>query len=142
MRKVILATIISLVAMAGFSSCSDDDDEAPLLGALVDVTVKDILGNPYKGGTVYMFKNVDPNEETDKGSADKTEKTNDDGLAKFNLNLTDLNITESKTPLFFAVYYTGADGDIVVKAGEGSVTVKRDEEKKLTITIPVSIVTE
>lgn len=107
MRKVILATIISLVAMAGFSSCSDDDDEAPLLGALVDVTVKDILGNPYKGGTVYMFKNVDPNEETDKGSADKTEKTNDDGLAKFNLNLTDLNITESKTPLFFAVYYTG-----------------------------------
>jgi hypothetical protein len=141
MKKVILAIFVSIAGMAGFSSCSDDD-EAPVLGAYVEVTVKDIVGNPYKEGTVYMFKNVDPNEETDKGSADKTEKTDENGVAKFKLNFTELNITESKTPLFFAVYYTGADGDIVVKAGEGSVTVKRDDEKKLTITIPVSIVTE
>lgn len=142
MKKIIFTIIVSVALMAGFNSCSDDDDDAPFLGALVDVTVKDILGNPYKGGTVYMFKNLDPNEDTDKGSANKTEKTNNDGLAKFNLNLTELNITESETPLYFAVYYTGADGDIVVKAGGGSITVKRDDEKKLTITIPVSIVTE
>jgi len=142
MKKVLFAVLGSLALMAGFSSCSDDDDDAPTLGAYVEVTVKDIFGNPYKQGTVYMFKNVDPNEETDKGKADKTEKTDDNGVAKFRLNLTELNITESKTPLFFAVYYTGANGDIIVKGGEGSVTVKRDDEKKVSITIPLSIVTE
>lgn len=142
MKKILFAVLGSFALMLALNSCSSDDDEAPVLGAYVEVTVKDVLGNPYKQGNVYMFKNVDPNEETDRGSADKTERTDDNGIAKFKLNLTELNILESQTPLFFAVFYTAADGDIVVKAGEGSITVKRDDEKKVSITIPVAIVTE
>jgi len=142
MKKILLATIILFSTVIGFSSCSDDDDEAPFLGAYVEVTVKDILGNPYKEGTVYMFKDVDPNEDTDRGSASDSEKTDTDGIARFKLNLTELNITESKTDLYFAVYYSNDNGDFVVKAGDGAVTVKRNDEKKLTITVPVAIVTE
>ena len=124
MKKILLATIILFSSIIGFSSCSDDD-EAPFLGAYVEVTVKDILGNAYKEGTVYMFKDVDPDANTDRGSASKSEKTNTDGIAQFKLDLTELNITESKTNLYFAVYYSNDDGDFVVKAGDGA-----DRKKK------------
>ena len=117
------------------SSCGEDDD-APVLGANVKVTVKNIAGVVQQDVEVYMFKDLEPEESTDPGSASKKEITNADGVAYFKLNLTELNITESKTNLYFAVYYRIGD-DLIFKAGDESVTVKRDEEKAITLTIPI-----
>lgn len=118
-----------------FISCGDDDD-APVLGANVKVTVKNIAGVVQEDVEVYMFKDLEPEESTDLGSASKKEVTDADGVAYFKLNLTELNITESKTNLYFAVYYRVGD-DLIFKAGDESVTVKRDEEKAITLTIPI-----
>ncbi len=134
MKKLVLNLLVIALSV-GFFSCSDDD-EAPVLGAYVKVTVVNSLGIPQPDMDVYMFTNVEPNEETDLSTASEKVKTNADGVAGFKLNLTELNITESKTPLYFAVYYK-VGNDFMLKAGEQSVTVKRDEEKDITITIPL-----
>ncbi|MFR0677825.1 hypothetical protein [Dysgonomonas sp.] len=133
-RNVIYSLLIMGLAL-GFISCGDDDD-APLLGANVKVTVKNIAGVAQENVEVYMFKELKPDEATDPGSAAKKEVTNADGVAYFKLNLTELNITESKTNLYFAVYYRVGD-DLTFKAGDEFVTVKRDEEKAITLTIPI-----
>ena len=134
MNKGLIFSLIIGMALC-VSSCGDDDD-APILGANVKVTVKNIAGIAQEGVEVYMFKDLEPNESTDPGSASKSETTNADGVAYFKLNLTELNITESKTNLYFAVYYRVGD-NIIFKAGDGSVTVKRDDEKAITLTIPI-----
>jgi len=134
MKKGILFLCIALIGMA-FTSCSDDD-EAPILGAYVGVTVKNLAGTLQDGVKVYMFKNVNPDEDTDIASATKVETTDANGVAHFKLNLTELSITESQTYLYFAVYYNVGD-DVIFKAGDQGVTVKRDDEKNITITIPI-----
>lgn len=134
MKKGLIFSLIAGFALC-LSSCGDDDD-APVLGANVKVTVKNIAGVAQEDVEVYMFKDLEPDESTDPGSASKKEITNEDGVAYFKLNLTELNITESKTNLYFAVYYRIGD-DLIFKAGDESVTVKRDEEKAITLTIPI-----
>lgn len=133
--KKVFHYLLAVTLLAGFASCSDDD-EAPVLGAYVEVTVLNSIGTPQPNMDVYMFKNVEPGETTDLSTASKKETTNDKGLAGFQLNLTELNIAESQTPLYFAVYYKIGD-TFMLKAGEQSLTVKRDDEKKITITIPI-----
>ncbi len=135
MRKALFSLWVIALSV-GFFSCSDDD-EAPILGAYVEVTVKNLAGVPQEGMDVYMFINVEPDENTDISTASKKATTNAEGLAGFKLNLTELNITESQTPLYFAVYYKVGDV-LTFKAGDASVTVKRnDDDKKVTITIPL-----
>ncbi len=133
MKKVYLL-FLTLFLGAVLLSCKDDD-EAPVLGAYVGVTVKNLLGTPQSGMDVYMFTNVEPNETTDLSTASEKVTTDSVGLAGFKLNLVELNITESETPLYFAVYYKVGD-DFILKAGEESLTVKRNDEKEITITIP------
>ncbi|SHF95186.1 hypothetical protein [Dysgonomonas macrotermitis] len=135
MRNRLLVSILMGVILF-YTSCSNDDDDAPFLGANVKVTVKNLAGVEQKDVVVYMFKELEPDESTDPGSATKTETTNDEGIAYFKLNLTELNITESKTNLYFAVYYKVGD-DLILKAGDESVVVKRNDEKSITITIPI-----
>ena len=134
MKKGLIFSLLIGLAVS-VSSCSDDD-EAPVLGANVKVTVKNIAGIVQEDVEVYMFKDVEPNESTDPGSASKKETTDADGVAYFKLNLTQLNITESETNLYFAVFYRIGD-DLIFKAGDESVTVKRDDEKSITLTIPI-----
>lgn len=135
MKRNFIYSLLVIGLSMGFFSCGDDDD-APVLGANVKVTVKNIAGVVQEDVEVYMFKDLEPDESTDPGSASKKEITDVDGVAYFKLNLTELNITESKTNLYFAVYYRVGD-DLIFKAGDESVTVKRDEEKAITLTIPI-----
>lgn len=118
------------------TACSSDDDDAPFLGASVKVTVKNVVGVTQKDIKVYMFKNLEPDDSTDPSAASKVEATNADGIANFKLNLTELNIIESETDLYFAVYYQVGD-DVVLKAGDGSLRVKRNEDKSIDIVIPI-----
>jgi len=135
MKKGLIYSLLLIGLTMGFISCGDDDD-APVLGANVKVTVKNIAGAVQEDVEVYMFKDLEPEGSTDPGSASKKEVTDANGVAYFKLNLTELNITESKTNLYFAVYYRVGD-DLIFKAGNESVTVKRDEEKAITLTIPI-----
>ncbi len=135
MKKLIFYSIIAMTSI-GFMSCGNDDGDAPILGANVKVTVKNLAGIVQKDVEVYMFKDLKPEESTDPGSASKKELTNQDGAAYFKLNLTQLNITESKTNLYFAVYYRIGD-NVVFKAGDQSVTVKRNDEKNIDLIIPI-----
>ena len=135
MKKIIFYFIMSIISI-GFMSCGNDDDDAPMLGANVKVTVKNLAGTVQKGVDVYMFKDLKPEESTDPGSSSKKEVTNQDGVTYFKLNLTQLNITESKTNLYFAVYYR-IGNTLIFKAGEQSVTVKRNDEKSIELIIPI-----
>ncbi len=132
MKKVFL-DLLAIALFAGFPSCSEDD-EAPVLGAYVAVTVVNVIGTPQPGMDVYMFENVEPDETTDISTASKKVTTDSNGVAGFKLNLTELNITESQTHLYFAVYYKVGD-TFLLKAGDGYITVKRNDEKSVTITI-------
>ena len=119
MKKGIFTGLLLSLVVA-FAACSSDDDDAPFLGANVKVTVK----------------NLQPDDSTDPASASRIETTNENGIAYFKLNLTELNIVESETDLYFAVYYKVGD-DLILKAGDGSITVKRNEEKEISIIIPI-----
>lgn len=134
MKKLLLLSL-SIVTTLVFISCSSDDDDAPILGANIQVTVKNILGIPQKGTTVYMYKDkaVDPNIK--RADADKQVVTDENGVATFILNFTELNILEAQTSLYFAVFYTIGDSEGV--KGTSAVTIKRDEEKQLELQIPL-----
>lgn len=125
-----------LAIMTLFSACSNDSEEAPFLGASINVTVQNLSGTVQNDIKVYMFKNLEPDDGTDPKSAQREETTNSAGVALFKLNLTELNIIESETTLYFAVYYKIGD-DIVLKAGDSSLTIKRNEDKEISITIPI-----
>ncbi len=135
MKKGLIFSLL-LAVVFGFSSCSDDDDDdAPFLGAKVNVTVKNLLGNLQKGETVYLYKDSEPTQSTTPGDAKKQVVTNENGVAEFSLNLTELNILESQTTLYFAVFYKVGD-ETLLKGSEG-VTVKRGDAKNVTIDIPL-----
>lgn len=135
MRKgLFIGLFTSLIIFV--TACSSDDDDAPFLGASVKVTVKNAAGAEQKDIKVYMFKNLEPDDSTDPSAASKVETTDANGIANFKLNLTELNIIESETDLYFAVYYQVGD-DVILKAGDGSLTVKRNEDKSISIVIPI-----
>ena len=73
---------------------------------------------------------------TKSSDADKQAVTNANGIATFSLNFTELNIFESKTELSFAVFYKVGGAEFVAP-GSTSVTVKRNDEKKIDLTIPI-----
>lgn len=132
MKKVFaLGLILSLIV--GFTACGDDDD-APFLGATVNVTVKDLLKQPVTGQEVYMYKNDKPTDDAKPADALMTVITNDQGIAKFDLNLTQLNITESSTNLYLAIFYPDSEGNPKLFTTEG-ITVKRNDVKALELDI-------
>lgn len=136
MKKILFLSLLLIVATAvGFSSCSDDDDDPSFLGANVTVKVTNALGIVQSGKTVYMYKDTPVTEATVPGDAKKMAITDDNGIAKFSLNLTELNVLESQTNLYFAVFYTL--GDKTAVAGTEGITIKRNESKELEIKIPL-----
>lgn len=116
----------------GFIGCKDDDDP-PFLGAKIEVTVKNLLGSPVSGKTVYLFEDTEPTASTNPSDAKKQVVTNDNGIAVFDLNFTELNIIESQTTLYFAVFYTIVDQTFIVDSD--GVTVKRNDTKTLTLEV-------
>ncbi|WP_165024154.1 hypothetical protein [Dysgonomonas sp. ZJ279] len=133
--KKLLFLSISILTMLAFASCSSDDDEAPALGANVQVTVKNLLGTPQKGTTVYMYKDKAIDDNTESANADRQVVTDENGVATFKLNFTELNILESQTSLYFAVFYTIGDTEGV--KGTAAVTVKRNDAKQVELQIPI-----
>lgn len=134
MKKILFLSLLFVAAVIGFSSCDDDDDPS-FLGADVTVKVTNSLGVVQAGKTVYMYKDTPVTSETLPGDARRMVVTDENGLAKFNLNLTELNILESQTTLYFAVFYTVGSETFV--AGSEGVTVKRNQSKDLEIRIPL-----
>ncbi len=135
MNKLLFYNIMLLMAI-GFASCGNDDDDAPALGANVQVTVKNIIGTVQPNTTVYLYKDEEVTGSTKSSDADKQAVTDANGIATFSLNFTELNIFESKTELSFAVFYE-VGGVEFVAPGSTSVTVKRNDEKKINLTIPI-----
>ncbi len=136
MKKVLFLSLLLVFAVTGFTSCGDDDDDdASFLGANVEVTVTNALGMVQSGKTVYLYKDTPVTSSTIPGDAKKMIVTDANGVAKFSLNLTELNILESQTTLYFAVFYTVGSETLV--AGSTGVTVKRNESKKIEVKIPL-----
>jgi hypothetical protein len=135
MNKLLFYNIMLLISI-GFTSCGNDDDDAPALGANVQVTVKNIIGTVQPNTTVYLYKDKVVSGSTKSSDADKQAVTNANGIATFSLNFTELNIFESKTELSFAVFYKVGGAEFVAP-GSTSVTVKRNDEKKIDLTIPI-----
>ncbi|SCD21647.1 hypothetical protein PSM36_2852 [Proteiniphilum saccharofermentans] len=132
MNKLLFLSIMILTSL-GFISCGDDD--APVLGAKVQVTVKNMAGTAQTNTTVYLYKNTEIDGSTKSTDADKYVVTDENGIATFNLNFTELNILEFETTLSFAVFYEVGEVEFVAP-GSTSVTVKRNDEKEVDITIP------
>ena len=135
MKKVLYLSLFLVIALTGFCSCGDDEDDPDFLGADVEVTVTNALGVAQTGKTVYLYKDTPVTSSTVPGDAKKMLVTDDNGVVKFSLNLTELNILESQTSLYFAVFYT-LEGKTLV-AGSAGVTVKRNESKKIEVKIPL-----
>jgi len=130
MTKRTLTLGLALTCLLGLNSC---DKDKPFLGAKVEVSVSNILEQPQKGMTVYMFKDNKITSDTKIADADKQVITNDEGVAIFSLNLLDLNIIESQTSLYFGVFLKIGDEELVY--GSAAVTVKKGDEKEVDIKV-------
>lgn len=119
----------------GLSSCNSCSKKKPVLGAKVNVTVKNIFGSPQDGMKVYMFKDVKPTNSTDPKTAAEVATTDLNGQVTFNVNFTQLKITEDKTTVYFAVFYE-KDGSTMV-AGKDGVMLRNGDVKNVNITIPI-----
>lgn len=135
MRKILFFSLLVAAVLIGFASCGNDDDDPSFLGANVEVTVTNALGVVQAGKTVYLYKDTPVTSATVPGDAKKMVVTDDKGIAKFSLNLTELNVLESQTTLYFAAFYTVGDETLV--AGSSGVTLKRNESKKIDLKIPL-----
>lgn len=134
MKKILFFSLLCVAIVVMFSSCKDNDDP-DFLGAKVKVKVENILDMPKEGTTVYLYKDKAVTQETLPGDAKKMAVTNAEGIATFDLDLTELNVLESKTTLYFAVFYSD-DGTTMV-AGSTGVILKRNETKEVNIEIPL-----
>ena len=131
MKKILFFSVIITMLIA-FTSCKDND--SPTLGAKVNVHVKNTLGVSKDGITVYMYEK-EVTSSTTKAEAKKQIVTNSSGVAEFELNFTELKITESQTTLYFGVFYMVNDEEVT--AGSTGITVKRDQEYNVDITMPI-----
>lgn len=113
-----------------FTSCSDDDDDSSFLGAKINVTVSNFTGE-LDGVTVYMYKDAEITSDTKPENAKKQVVTDANGVAVFDLNFTELNILESQTTLYFAIFFTVGDQSYV--RGSTGVTVSRNDVKNVEI---------
>ncbi|MCD7977801.1 MAG: hypothetical protein LUG51_11840 [Tannerellaceae bacterium] len=133
MKKVWILSLLFSFAL-GFSACNDDDDDAPAGGARVEVTVKDYDGDEQEGVTVYMYIDEPDKSRYTKENADKKAVTDDDGKAVFILDSRDLDLYDTDTHLYFAVFYrVGGDDEI---EGTTAITIQRDDNKKVELKVP------
>lgn len=95
-----------------------------------------MAGTAQTNTTVYLYKDPEIDSSTKSTDADKYVVTDENGIATFNLNFTELNILESETTLSFAVFYEVGNVELVA-LDSTSVTVKRNDEKEVDITIPI-----
>ena len=102
-----------------------------VVGATIDVTVKNAVGDPQQGAKVYMFRDSKPNLSTAPSDALESAVTNSDGIAEFNLNFTQLNIKQENTNLYFAVFYQ--IGDEKLLAESKGITVKQGDTKEVSL---------
>lgn len=132
MKKLFIIGLLSALFL-GFTSC-DKDDDAPLLGANVKVTVKNWPGASKDGVTVYMY-DKEVTSSTTKGDAKKQVVTDANGVADFDITFSKLNIIESQTSLYFAVFYTVGSTETV--AGSSGITVERNKSYNVDVVIPL-----
>ena len=148
MKKMLILTLFLTVASVVFISCNssgahnandnnnnnNNRDKAPVMGAKVEITVKNALGKPLKGETVYMFRNQTVTDTTTSSQAKTQVVTDNDGIAVFDLNFTRLNILDAQTTLYFAVFYN-KDGK-EIPAGSTGITLKKGDVKKVDLRVP------
>jgi len=128
MKKLASILLVTTLLLA-FSACSKNP-----FGAKVEVKVVNLLNQSIKGKTVYLFKDEITNNSKP-GDAIKQVVTDENGIASFHLIFTELNIFESQTSLYFGVFYTLVEANIL--AGTTAITVQRGDEKRLEIKIPL-----
>lgn len=134
MKKGLLSMLIAVTMLLGFNSCNSDDDDAPAIQSYVNVTVRNLAGELRPGTDVYLFKNTRPVQTTNPNTALKMERTNNNGVAGFTLNLSELGITETQTPLYFAVFYRLGTENFIFTSEE-PVYVRRDETKSTEVEV-------
>lgn len=134
MKKGLLSMLIAATMLLGFNSCNSDDDDAPAIQSYVNVTVKNLAGELKPETNVYLFKNTRPVQTTNPTTAIQMEKTNTNGVAGFTINLNELEITETQTPLYFAVFYRLGTENLIFTAEE-PVYVRRDETRSTEIEV-------
>ncbi|MDR2586221.1 MAG: hypothetical protein LBC84_08410 [Prevotellaceae bacterium] len=119
MKKISIALFATMLLPA-LSTCSS---EGPF--ATVEVTVTNLLLNPVKGATVYLF--LDAYSLLSKPeNAKRKLATNADGIAVFRIDLDDKEITEMETELFFVVFQTF--GGVSLPVGSDPIKVRRNDE--------------
>lgn len=132
MRKVLILSLLFSFVL-GFTACNDDDD-VPNGGARVKVTAKDYDGDKQEGVTVYMYIDEPITIYTSKDDADRSEVTNKHGEATFTLDSRELDLLDTETELYFAVFYRSGGEDMV--EGTTAVRVERDDDKSIELKVP------
>ena len=117
MKKGLIFAALALV-MTMFCSCG-----LTATKATVSITVKNQLGIKQPGVVVYMY---DADEWTAldlllPSVASKRVVTNDEGIADFNLSTMDLDVIDSQTTVYFAVFdaYDNVRGYTAVTVKKG-----------------------
>ena len=129
MKKWTLPLLLTTSLLFLSPACSKDP-----LGATVEVEVVNLFNAPVKGVTVYLFKD-EFSLHSKPADAKKQVVTNNNGIASFHLNLLQLNIFESETSLYFAVFYKL--GGVDFQAGSSAITVQKGAVKSVLLKVPL-----
>lgn len=124
MKKGLIFAALALV-MTMFCSCG-----LTATKATVSVTVKNQLNIPQPGVIVYMY-DADEWVALDlllPSAASKEVVTDKDGIADFNLSTLDLDVIDSQTTVYFAVF-----DDLGDVRGYTAVTVKKGDNARAEI---------
>ncbi|MBO5619411.1 MAG: hypothetical protein J5902_05435 [Paludibacteraceae bacterium] len=125
MKKILFALLAAVLTLS-FAGCT------PATKATVNVKVTNKLGLAQNGVSVYMFDASSWNQSASFRTPfykDKVSVTGEDGIAIFELDRMDLELTDSQTTLYFATF--AEDNKTIT--GQTAVTIKSGETKEATI---------
>ena len=130
MKNITFFAIV-ITSLFLLSACS----KSIFFGTTVEVEVVNLFNLPVKGGTiVYLFKDSFT-IDSKASDAKKQAVTNDEGVASFRLNFKELNIFESETSLYFAVFYNLAGKEHM--AGSSAIAVRNGVTERLRLKVPI-----
>ncbi|WP_029904933.1 hypothetical protein [Prevotella sp. 10(H)] len=135
MKKNILFILIVAFIFTLNSCSSDTNNNPPMTGATVYVTVKDSQGAYQVNKSVYLYVDRNVADDITPESAKWNMATNAEGAAEFILDFSKLGITDSETPIFFAFFYT-VDNQLLSVRSEG-MTLTDLELKNIELIIPL-----
>lgn len=126
MRKYLflLLTAVLTLSLTGCKLFSDRK-------ATVKVTVLDRWGAKVSGEEVFMFTAVtwDDTEKRQAKNCLRSEFTESDGIAVFELNTIEMNWVSDRTTLHFATFNSQGTNE----TGHAGVTIEKNETKEVTI---------